>query len=381
MWEKVVKTMLMVLVTLYVLNTKRHVMMLVTIVTLSVAFYGFKGGLFTITGGGVDKVYGPGGSFIEENNSLALAVIMTIPLLRFLQTQVTNVWLKRGLLLSMVGCGFSALGSQSRGALIGIAAMLVLFWLKSRNKSVTLVLLAALVPFAIAFMPDSWEKRMRTIETYEEDASAMGRINTWRMAINVAADRPLTGGGFEMYNPSTFARYAPNPNDIHAAHSIWFQVLGEHGWVGLGLFLLLGILAYRNASWIIRKTKDLKEWRWASEMARMIQVSLVGYGVGGAFLSLAYYDVPYYLIAALVLTRKLVEKELGGNAAPFFQPRQVTAAPSGSSRPVAAPAGTPVEGRRGAAVKAGGVQPVAEKIGGGQPLMSMDEIKRGFGRG
>jgi hypothetical protein len=46
----------------------------------------------------------------------------------------------------------------------------------------------------------------------------------------------------------------------------------------------------------------------------MIQVSLVGYFVGGAFLSLAYYDVPYNLLVALVLTRVLIEKEVKGAA-------------------------------------------------------------------
>jgi hypothetical protein len=54
--------------------------------------------------------------------------------------------------------------------------------------------------------------------------------------------------------------------------------------------------------------------QWASDLARMVQVSLVGYFVGGAFLSLAYYDVPYNLLVALVLTRELIEKEVKGAA-------------------------------------------------------------------
>src|SRR5258706_10100751 len=105
-----------------------------------------------------------------------------------------------------------------------------------------------------------------------------------------------------------FARFAANPTDLHAAHSIYFQILGEHGFVGLALFLLLWILLWRDASWIIRRTQGQDELRWASDLARMIQVSLIGYLVGGAFLSLAYYDVPYNLLIAIVLTRVLVEK-------------------------------------------------------------------------
>jgi probable O-glycosylation ligase (exosortase A-associated) len=132
------------------------------------------------------------------------------------------------------------------------------------------------------------------------------------MAMNLANDRPFVGGGFEIYTPSVFARYAPNPDDLHAAHSIYFQMLGEHGYVGLMLFLLLWYLVWRDAAWIIRQTRDRNELQWALDLARMIQVSLVGYAVGGAFLSLAYYDVPFNLLVVLVLTRRLVEKELEG---------------------------------------------------------------------
>src|SRR6185295_1803697 len=134
--------------------------------------------------------------------------------------------------------------SHSRGALLAIVAMLAFFWLKTRAKAMTGLMLLVLVPVAIGLMPEKWEERMRTIQTYEEDASAMGRLNAWRMAFNLAQDRPLVGGGFEIYTQEVFARYAPDPTDVHAAHSIYFQMLGEHGFVGLSLFLLLWLLLW-----------------------------------------------------------------------------------------------------------------------------------------
>ena len=136
----------------------------------------------------------------------------------------------------------------------------------------------------------------------------MGRINAWGMAFNLAKDRPLVGGGFEVYVPSVFSRYAPDPTDLHAAHSIYFAALGEHGFIGLALFLGLGIASWRTASWIAQRAKGIAELRWAADLALMIQVAMVGYAVGGAFLSLLYYDVPYYLVAVLVLVRKQVEQ-------------------------------------------------------------------------
>ncbi|MEO8407664.1 MAG: putative O-glycosylation ligase, exosortase A system-associated [Oxalobacteraceae bacterium] len=207
-------------------------------------------------------------------------------------------------------CAAAALGSYSRGALLAILAMGGFLWLKSRNKASISVLILLVLPVAVMFMPEKWGDRMDTINTYQEDGSVQGRFNAWSMAYNLAKDRPLVGGGFEIYEPQIFARYAPDPADVHAAHSIYFQALGEHGFVGLGLFLLLGILAWRTGTWIIRNTEKLDEYKWAYALATMLQVSLIGYAVGGAFLSLLYFDVPYYLMAAMVVTRIIVEKEL-----------------------------------------------------------------------
>jgi putative inorganic carbon (HCO3(-)) transporter len=312
MWERVMKIQLMVFVSLYLLHSKRHVQALIWVLAGSVAFFGIKGGLFTLREGGENRVWGPSGSFIEENNALALATVMTIPLLYYLFLQVKQRLVRWALLAAMVVCGFSALGSYSRGGFVAIAAMIVFLWWKSRRKLVTGFVLAMLVPTAIGFMPGKWEDRMRSIENYDQDASSLGRINAWKMALNLANDRPLVGGGFEIYNKEVFSRYAPDQDDVHAAHSIYFQILGEHGYVALILFLLLWILVWCDASWIIRRSRDQRELQWALDLARMIQVSLVGYATGGAFLSLAYYDVPYNLLVALVLTRLVVEKEIKG---------------------------------------------------------------------
>jgi probable O-glycosylation ligase (exosortase A-associated) len=309
MWEKVMKIQFMTFVALFILHSRQHIFALICVVAGSVAFFGIKGGVFTIVGGGTNLVYGPPNSFMEENNSLALATIMIIPLLHYLRSQFQKPWVRMGFVVSMVLCGLSALGSHSRGGLLAIIAMTGSLWMKTRGKLVTGMLLLALVPAAISFMPERWMKRMETIDDYEQDKSSMGRINAWTMAFNLANDRPLVGGGFEIYNQGIFARYAPDPLDVHSAHSIYFQMLGEHGYVGLGLFLLLWYLVWRDASWIIRETKNRSDWAWASDLARMIHVSIIGFAVGGAFLNLGYFDVPYYLLAAIVLTRRLLEEE------------------------------------------------------------------------
>lgn len=307
--KKVYKIQFMTFLTLILMAQKERINQLVWVIVLSLGFFGIKGGLFTIATGGSFRVWGPPDSFVEGNNELALALLMVIPLLNYLRLTVENVWIKRGLLGSIGLLAIAAIGSQSRGALLAFLAMLGYLWLKSGNKLITGIFGIIFTALLFSFMPDSWHQRMNTIETYEEDGSAMGRINAWTVAINIAKDR-LTAGGFEHWSPKTFALYAPNPLDVHDAHSIYFEVLGEHGFIGLILFLLIGIFAFRDANWTIKKTEGRKELKWANLLSRNLYVSLIAYAIGGAFLGLAYYDLYYHLVAILVLTRQIVAREL-----------------------------------------------------------------------
>jgi probable O-glycosylation ligase (exosortase A-associated) len=337
MWERVMKIQLMVFVALYLLHSKQHVQVLIWVVAGSIAVFGIKGGLFTLSSGGEYRVWGPPGSLIEDNNALALATQITIPLVYYLFLQVRKRWLRWGLLAVMLLCSVSVLGSYSRGAGLAFAAMLGFLWWKSRRKLVTSFALLILIPVAVGFMPEKWTDRMESIQSYEQDRSSMGRINAWMMAFHLANDRPLVGGGFETFTPRAFALYAPDPNFLQGAHSIYFQVLGEHGYVGLMLFLLLWILVWRDASWIIRHCRSRTELRWAFDLARMIQLSLIAFAVGGAFQNQAYFDLPYNLLVALVLTRLLVEKELESLEQKEGAPArlQVNAAKGGEQKAVA----------------------------------------------
>jgi probable O-glycosylation ligase (exosortase A-associated) len=312
-FAKVLKIQLMIVVALLLVHTRQRIRGLLLVIVLSLAFFGVKGGIYTLIGTGY-RVYGPPGGFFEENNALALALIMTIPLLFYLYQEAKQQWLKFALFAIMVLCAAGALGTHSRGGFLAIGAMAVFLWLKSQNKVLAVgpILLTGIV--LVALMPERWSERMASIPNYEHDPSAMGRLNAWWMAYNLASDRFL-GGGFEVITPQLFARYAPNPLGVHAAHSIYFQVLGEHGFVGLALFLLLWVLVWRSASWTARQARKLPNLDWAARLCTMIQVSLIGYLVGGAFLSLAYFDVPYNLLVLVVATRLVVESQLAATPA------------------------------------------------------------------
>jgi len=308
-WERSIKIQFMVGVTLLLINNKEKLNQLVWIIVLSIGFYGIKGGIFTLLTGGSWMVWGPQGTFIEGNNELALAIIMIIPLLRYLQLQTENKWIKRGLIIAMGLCALSILASYSRGAFIAASAITLYLWLKSRKRVVLGIAMVFLILASLLFLPEGWFDRMETIKTYEEDASAMGRINAWWFAYNIANERPMIGGGFHVFNRELFLSYAPEPENFHDAHSIYFEVLGEHGYVGLMLFLLLYYLVLKNAKWILKNTKDNIDLLWARDLASMVQVGLIGYAVGGAFLGLAYFDLPYHFMAIIVILRIIVQKE------------------------------------------------------------------------
>jgi probable O-glycosylation ligase (exosortase A-associated) len=303
---KVLKIELMTFVTLMLITNKKRLNMLVWVIVLSLGFYGVKGGIFTLMTGGVYEVRGPLGTFIGGNNEIGLALIMTVPLMRYLQLQLHSRWGRAAFTAAILLTIVAILGTQSRGALLGLSAMgLFLIW-KSPKRFTLLIVLAVVVPLFLRFMPETWWNRMGTIETYQHDASAMGRINAWWFAFNVAKSRPIVGGGFDVFRQPWFRIYAPEPWNVHDSHSIYFEVLGEHGFIGLGLFLILGILAWRAGTWIARNSRGDPEWKWSGDLARMVQVSLVGYAISGAFLGLAYFDFYYHLIAILVVTKVIL---------------------------------------------------------------------------
>jgi probable O-glycosylation ligase (exosortase A-associated) len=308
-YEKVFKIQVFTFLTVLVMQERERILGLVWITALSIAYYGVKGAFYTI-GGGTGHVLGPAGGFIEGNTTIALALTMAIPMLYYLQSQSPSRLVRWALWGTMAASAIAVLGTHSRGGLISVLAMGLFMWIKSRHK-VSLGLVAALlVPASVAVMPERWFTRMETIETYEQDRSAMGRINAWHFAFNLARDRPLTGGGFQTFTRELFQTYAPDPLDFHDAHSIWFEMLGEQGFVGLMLFLLLWWVAWREANRVIRLTRSRKDLHWARDLASMMQVTLIGYFSGGSFLGLAYWDVPYLIVGLIVLTRVVVEREL-----------------------------------------------------------------------
>lgn len=304
-WDRTMRIMVLVFLVFFIANTKARIHGLIWVIVVSLGFYGVKGGLFTIVHGGGGVVYGPPDSIIFDNNQLALAIVMSLPLVNYLRMHTKLRLLQSGLALAICFEVLEVFGSKSRGGVLALGAALFLFWLRMRRKVLYGTAAVALVGAVLYFMPASFWERMSTVNNLTEDASFHGRLVAWQVALRVAIDRFPFGAGF--YAPQLgpiFHSYFPDETS-HAAHSIYFQVLGEHGFIGLGLYLLILLFALNNTRIIRRQTRAQPELLWAYDLATMIQVALVGFYIGGAALSVAYFDGFLILIALTSTLREL----------------------------------------------------------------------------
>ncbi len=310
-WQKVIKIQFIVFLTMFILGGRKDIHNLVWVIALSFGFYGVKGGIFTILGGGESHVLGPPGGFFAGNTEIGLALVMVLPLLWYLFLNTPQKWIRAGLVIVLLLTPVAILGTQSRGALLAVVAIALFLWLKSRKKFAPFVVMLILIPVLYTFMPQQWHDRMNTIGAEEIDSSALGRIQAWTFSYKMAVARPI-GGGFESFNAVNYEFFAPGlvaagTGKYHDVHSIYFEILGEHGFFGLAIFIILGFCYWRTASKIMRLTRQSNTDKWAYDLASMLQVSLIGYAVGGAFLGVAYADLSYHFLAILVVLNRIVE--------------------------------------------------------------------------
>lgn len=160
LWSRVMKILLMTFVVAMLVRSREQIEQLMWVLAMSLGFYGFKGGLFTLRSGGENRVWGPDGTFIGDNNAIALALIMAIPLMYYLFMRTSRRALRYLLFATMLLSALAALGSYSRGGFLAIAAMGVFMLVKSRKKLAVGSVLLVSVPLLLLFMPQQWVSRM-----------------------------------------------------------------------------------------------------------------------------------------------------------------------------------------------------------------------------
>ena len=177
-------------------------------------------------------------------------------------------------------------------------------------------LLAAVVGF-LAFAPEDITSRLSSIKEADEDSSFMGRVIAWKISSAIALANPVFGGGFHAVQVQTIwdtFKTAPSllgflnlpvPEfSAKAAHRIYFEVMGDLGFVGLGLFLFMMLRAIWSRFTIKRMAAQLgPSFQWARDMGDMLMLSVLAYMVGGASVSVGYLEVIYMVVMLMELLR------------------------------------------------------------------------------
>ena len=311
-WRFVSIILVMTFAMVLVVNSRERLRILLIVIAASFGFFIAKAVPFMIQTGGDFKLYGPDYSMISDNNDFGLALNMTLPIFFFLAQTETRRWVKRLFWFLFLGTIPAIFFTYSRGALVGLVAIMLLLVLQlKRRRFMVLLVIGMSLAIAILFAPEKWRDRMATLGDSAHgtlDPSAQSRINAWTYSWRLAKDYPLMGGGFDTFTPELFDRYAPNPADVHGPHSIYFGVLAEHGFIGLGFYFALLFSSFLSTGWVI-KHGTAHDDDTAVAYARMLRFSLAGFLTSGAFLGRAYFDYFFSIVALITILKYSVKSD------------------------------------------------------------------------
>lgn len=318
-WDWVWKALLFAIFLPLTLTTRARIEGLALALVLSVAMIVIATGLKVVTGGGG---YGELNFFVDDNSgiyessTLATVAIGLIPLLWWFVRHGTIFPKHWTVTFFAAALTFAALlvpiGTEARTGLLCIAALAVLMLRYSKRRFLFIAGAGVLGLTALPFLPQSYYDRMATIAQPSGDESASTRVAVWKWTLDYVETKPL-GGGFDAYRSNRFTYVLPvkktegNTTTIvytevedkaRAYHSSVFEMLGEQGWPGLGMWLLLHLVGLWQMERIQRRWKRAQEetTRWIAPLAAALQMGALIYLVGALFQGIAYQPVMLMLV-------------------------------------------------------------------------------------
>ncbi len=307
-WWAVSKILLMVFVAMALVTDSRKLRLWYLVTASSFAFFALKGTVFGLVTAGEDRVYGPKNSMIYDNNDFGLAMNMALPMfLAFARTERSRI-VRWGFWLSIPMGMVAVILTYSRGAMLGMACVLFAMVMKSKRRMLPLVTAGVLALGVLTFAPAKWFERMHTLGNIEEDKSAQARFHSWAFATKLFLDHPIAGGGFQTFTAPLYKQYNMLEDKVQGPHSIYFQVLGEHGLPGLLLFLALIGSCMFSCGKLKRNFARRPGKEYLAHYADMVQLGLLTFLISGTFLGRAYFDLFYQLVATVVVLKVVVDE-------------------------------------------------------------------------
>ena len=318
-WDWVWKALVFAMFLPLTLRTKLRIEAAALIMVLSIATIVINGGLKTALGGGgygVLALLVREDAGLYEGSILSTAAIATIPLALWLARHGTIFkpdWRVYGFVAGLVfACLLIPVGTAARTGLVCAAVLAVLLLRSVRYKFVYAGIAAVAMVAAVPFLPQRYLDRMSTITEYQGDESASTRVQVWMWTLDYVKDHPF-GGGFDAYLGNSFTyqtrkvvgegnvqtiEYDEVTDKGRAYHSAYFEMLGEQGWLGLFLWLLLhglGVWQMERIRWRFARREDgRKSWQWG--LATSLQQSQIVYLVGALFVGIAYQPFIFMLV-------------------------------------------------------------------------------------
>jgi putative inorganic carbon (hco3(-)) transporter len=311
LWGKVSKILLFVFLSLMYFQDRQRLRYLFLTIALSYGFYGLKGAIWVFRSAdpSAGMVLGPeGGCMTCGNNGLALAFCMTLPFLLFLAREEPRRWLRRVLMAMLVATPIATLFTFARTGLVTLPLVLIMLFMRSKRKILAFAALAIFYFGIMNFAPERLFERAASIQTHDDRSSQM-RLESWYVAWRFALDHPLGGGFWVLDHDEVFDRYLTTYIRSQSAHNIYLEVLADHGFPGLALYIGLIVSSYMSLFQLKWALRNKPEAEWLVNYCKMIQVSLAAFMVGGMFLPLSYWDLFYHLISFVVLLRAIAVKE------------------------------------------------------------------------
>lgn len=297
---EVSKVYVPLVLTLTMITDRQKLFALLCAMAGGIGILAVKGGIWAIGSGFSNRVWGPPGTQYGGNNEFAIVNLMMIPLLLLIARQLQNRRWQTAIRVAVPICFAAAICSWSRGALLGSSVLVLGILWHSKRKWLVAPLVVIGIVALVPQLPDEWFGRMNTIETYEEDRSAMSRIEAWTDGWNFVITRPLVGAGFEGWLYVTQIDW----------HNSTVEMLCEHGFIALIVWLLLIVGTLASLTSLMRLGNRHAALAWVADYALAIRLALLVYLVGTLTLGLSYWTVLYQLIFCSVLLKQFALREL-----------------------------------------------------------------------
>ncbi len=248
------------------------------------------------------------GSVLGDPNDLSL--ILLFPL-GFAVSMLAHNTGRLNRLFSLVAAGliiWAIVCTQSRGGLLGILTVCGIVGFRMVKSKALLITVAAVAALGL-FAAMGISKRASGGAAEEGiDESAMGRIYAWGAAWKMAKTRPLNGVGLDNFVANYYLYSDHWDGQNHAVHSTWFNVLSETGFPGFFTFIymifVIGFSAYRS----MIRLAQARAPPIVQAMSLALVAGIVGFCVGGTFLTQGFTWPVYILIALTTATGHYVRE-------------------------------------------------------------------------